>query len=75
MGSTQLFFTMFVLVLVGCAHTKQSLYESASMDQRSQFKRAILPFSPGTKFEISQGAFGKQSHSEPGNEYSWDFDV
>lgn len=34
-----------------------------------------LPFSPGTKFVISQGPFGKASHSESGNEYQWDFDV
>lgn len=34
-----------------------------------------LPFGPGTKFTISQGAFGQSSHNEPGNEYSWDFDV
>lgn len=38
-------------------------------------KKVDVPFSNGTSFKVSQGPFGKASHSEKGNEYSWDFDV
>lgn len=72
---TQLNFAMLILFLVGCAHSTKNSYETASAEYRSQFKRTILPFPQGTKFEISQGAFGKLFPSEIGNQYSWDFDV
>ena len=39
------------------------------------FKKVYLPLPQGTKFLISQGAFGQKSHHEAGNQYSWDFDV
>jgi murein DD-endopeptidase MepM/ murein hydrolase activator NlpD len=38
-------------------------------------KEVRLPFRAGTRFRVSQGPFGKASHSEKGNEYQWDFDV
>jgi murein DD-endopeptidase MepM/ murein hydrolase activator NlpD len=41
----------------------------------ARYKRVGLPLSSGTAFVISQGAFGRASHSEKGNEYQWDFDV
>ncbi|MFL5814657.1 MAG: M23 family metallopeptidase [Bdellovibrionia bacterium] len=34
-----------------------------------------MPLAEGTRFEISQGAFGRSTHNDPGHEYTWDFDV
>jgi hypothetical protein len=34
-----------------------------------------LPLAPGTRFVISQGAFGRDTHNQKGIEYRWDFDV
>jgi murein DD-endopeptidase MepM/ murein hydrolase activator NlpD len=34
-----------------------------------------LPFAAGTEFTVSQGAFGPNTHDEPGLQYRWDFDV
>ena len=34
-----------------------------------------LPLPPGTRFYISQGAFGIYTHHDEGHEYTWDFDV
>lgn len=58
-----------------CSHGTKNIYETASTEQALSFKLVGFPFAPGTKFWISQGAFGGNSHSEPGNEYHWDFDV
>ena len=60
------------LILFGC---KKNSYELADMTSRSHFKNVGLPFAIGTQFYLSQGAFGKASHSEKGNEYFWDFNV
>lgn len=62
-------------LFAGCAHAPTNPYESASMSERALFKRVGLPFPSGVKTFISQGAYGKSSHRESGNEYNWDFDV
>lgn len=63
-----------VLVLIaGCATLHP--YEGASAKVAKDFKAVSLPFRAGASFAVSQGAFGLQSHREPGNEFSWDFDV
>jgi murein DD-endopeptidase MepM/ murein hydrolase activator NlpD len=64
-----------VLVLAACAHTTPNPYESSAPEERTQFKQVVLPFPKGTQFKISQGAFGKYTHNDPGHEYTWDFDV
>jgi murein DD-endopeptidase MepM/ murein hydrolase activator NlpD len=50
-------------------------YEAATADERARFKRIPLPLPSGTRFVISQGAFGRNTHHDPGHEYTWDFDV
>ncbi len=45
------------------------------LQKRTDIKVVNLPFKKGTEIYVSQGAFGKASHSESGNQYSWDFDV
>jgi len=65
-------------LLGGCAAplvVGSNPYEDATEAQKKAFKEVLLPFPVGTQFAVSQGAFGKASHSEPGNGYSWDFDV
>lgn len=74
----QLFlFILIVLFFVGCASPskKKNPYEDATSSEMLSFLKVHIPFEAGTRFTISQGAFGTASHSEPGNEYSWDFDV
>jgi murein DD-endopeptidase MepM/ murein hydrolase activator NlpD len=51
------------------------LYGCASANSHDSYKKVALPFRKGTEVYVSQGAFGKASHSESGNQYSWDFDV
>lgn len=50
-------------------------YESAGPSETATFKRLPVPLPTGTKTTVRQGAFGKSSHNEPGNELSWDFEV
>lgn len=51
------------------------LAQLVSCSSYSPPKKVDVPFSKGTSFKVSQGPFGKASHSEKGNEFSWDFDV
>ena len=75
-GSGLSFLLIVILFHFGCSSLqKNNPYEAATLLQANQFKRTRLPFPPRTNFLISQGAFGRQSHIEQGNEYSWDFDV
>jgi murein DD-endopeptidase MepM/ murein hydrolase activator NlpD len=60
-------------LFVGCATIHP--YEGASAKAAKDFKQVSLPFRAGTSFTVSQGAFGLTSHHEPGNAFSWDFDV
>jgi murein DD-endopeptidase MepM/ murein hydrolase activator NlpD len=62
-------------LLAGCAHGPANPYESASTIERSSFKPVRIPLPSGTRFRISQGAFGRYTHHDPGHEYTWDFDV
>lgn len=67
---------LILFSFVGCSSfSTKNIYESSTPAQLVTYKRERLPFPTHIKFEISQGAFGSKSHSEPGNEYSWDFDV
>jgi murein DD-endopeptidase MepM/ murein hydrolase activator NlpD len=50
-------------------------YELASPETRTGFEHVRLPFASGTEFTVSQGAFGPNTHDEPGLQYRWDFDV
>ena len=50
-------------------------YTRGSEEDHLKYKRTIIPFRPTQTFEVSQGAFGRDSHAEDGNEYSWDFAV
>lgn len=66
-----------LLILVtqyGCALFGDP-YSRGSSDDHLKYKRAIIPLRPTQTFEVTQGAFGRESHSESGNEYSWDFAV
>lgn len=64
-----------LMIVSGCATPGPTPYDSVDQMVREAYKKVALPFRPGTEFKISQGAFGQNSHNEPGNEYSWDFDV
>ncbi len=68
---------IFVALLLALASGCSTLhpYEGARVKTLKKFKSVALPFRSGTSFLVSQGAFGQRSHLEPGNEYSWDFDV
>ena len=66
-------FLLTLLSLLGC--TTANPYSSSTRSDRARFKKVPFPFKHSTAFYISQGPFGKASHSELGNEYSWDFDV
>ncbi len=50
-------------------------YSRGSSEDHLKYKRAIIPLRSTQTFEVTQGAFGRNSHSEVGNEYSWDFAV
>jgi len=54
---------------------EENPYEEANQKTTSSFKTVRLPFKEGTSFIVSQGAFGRNSHNEPGNEYNWDLSV
>lgn len=65
-------------LLGGCARgarRRANPYEGAPAAQVARFKRLPLPLPSGTRTRVRQGAFGQSSHAEPGNEYSWDFEV
>ncbi|MES2768656.1 MAG: M23 family metallopeptidase [Bdellovibrionota bacterium] len=59
-----------LILLTGCSTVNPYLNTDSSA-----YKKISIPLNSGTAFFVSQGTFGKASHSEPGNEYSWDFDV
>jgi murein DD-endopeptidase MepM/ murein hydrolase activator NlpD len=64
-----------LLISAGCRPKRQNPYESASPEVMAQWKRVRVPLPSGTRFTISQGAFGKGTHDQKGIEYRWDFDV
>jgi murein DD-endopeptidase MepM/ murein hydrolase activator NlpD len=64
-----------LVLLVGCARRGGNPYERASPAIADGFKHLPLPLPSGTRTRVRQGAFGRSSHREPGNEYSWDFEV
>jgi murein DD-endopeptidase MepM/ murein hydrolase activator NlpD len=66
---------LMALVVVACKSGHGNLYESASTDTASRWKEVRVPLPSGTKFHVSQGAFGRSSHNQKGIEYRWDFDV
>jgi murein DD-endopeptidase MepM/ murein hydrolase activator NlpD len=61
--------------IVGCKSKVANPYESANVEAASRWKEVRVPLPTGTKFYLSQGAFGRSSHSQKGVEYRWDFDV
>ena len=71
----RVFAILVCFLFTSCTFFEKNPYEDANKTEIDSFLKIHLPFSSQTKFIISQGAFGKQSHSEKGNEYSWDFDV
>ncbi len=52
-----------------------NFYESAPSYEAGFLKKVPFPFPAGTRLFIRQGAFGKESHNEAGNEYNWDFEA
>src|SRR5689334_8731731 len=58
----------------GCA-SRSNPYKAASATIAASFKLVRAPFISGTRFIVSQGAFGADSHHQKGIEYRWDFDV
>jgi murein DD-endopeptidase MepM/ murein hydrolase activator NlpD len=63
---------VFLWSLAAC---RSNAYESAKPDVVAGWKRVGLPLPSGTRFLLSQGAFGKDTHNQKGMEYRWDFDV
>ena len=64
-----------VLVTLACNRRPPNPYETASPETIARWTRVRLPLPSGTRFLISQGAFGTDSHNQKGIEYRWDFDV
>jgi murein DD-endopeptidase MepM/ murein hydrolase activator NlpD len=62
------------VLISGCALFGNP-YTRADQEEINLFKHTRLPLSTTQVFEVTQGAFGSQSHNEDGNEYSWDFAV
>ncbi len=52
----------------------QSTAAGAALE-KAEIKKVPMPFPSGTSFKISQVAGGNKSHSTPGLENAWDFDV
>jgi len=50
-------------------------YVRGSREDHLKYKRTMLPLRSTQVFHVIQGAFGRDSHDEAGNEYSWDFAV
>jgi murein DD-endopeptidase MepM/ murein hydrolase activator NlpD len=59
----------------GCRPKPTNPYESASPEAIAGWKRVRIPLPAGTRFVISQGAFGRDTHSQSGIQHRWDFDV
>lgn len=53
----------------------KSPYERGEFKDSPRLRASGLPLAPGTPFTVRQGAFGKSSHREKGNEFSWDLEV
>lgn len=62
-------------LIASCAHVPPNPYEAATPEEQAHFKTVMLPLPAGTRFKISQGAFGWNTHHDAGHEYTWDFDV
>jgi murein DD-endopeptidase MepM/ murein hydrolase activator NlpD len=60
---------------VTCHSRGANPYESAPPAVVAGWKEVRLPLLAETRFVVSQGAFGKNSHHQSGIEYRWDFDV
>ncbi len=66
---------LFILTTsYGCAFFSDP-YSRGTLDDHLKYKHTIIPLRSTQTFEVTQGAFGRDSHSEKGNEYSWDFAV
>jgi murein DD-endopeptidase MepM/ murein hydrolase activator NlpD len=66
---------LIVVATGACKPGSRNPYESASAETVAHWKEVRVPLPSGTKFYVSQGAFGRNSHSQKGIEYRWDFDV
>jgi len=66
---------MLLILASACVHTGSNPYTGASAKAIASYKEVSLPLLPGTPFYLSQGAFGKYTHHDRGEEYKWDFDV
>jgi murein DD-endopeptidase MepM/ murein hydrolase activator NlpD len=64
-----------MVATAACKSGSRNPYESASAETVAHWKEVRVPLASGTKFYVSQGAFGRNSHSQMGIEYRWDFDV
>lgn len=68
-------FAVLLPFILSCTSKPTNPYESASPEAVARWKQVRVPLASGTRFRISQGAFGKGSHHQTGVEYRWDFDV
>lgn len=69
-------FTMIIIsFFCSCTHVRTNPYQDSSPQDQLKFKKLPIPLPKGTPFTVTQGAFGKYTHSEPGNEYHWDLAV
>lgn len=66
---------IILLLLFSCVKSIPNSYEKSPEHVRKHFLSSRVPLLKHQSFVISQGAFGKESHNEKGNEYSWDFQV
>jgi len=65
---------LILLTQSGCALFGDP-YSRDSFDDHLKYKHTMIPLRAAQTFEIIQGAFGRDSHFETGNEYNWDFAV
>ncbi|MBI2602337.1 MAG: M23 family metallopeptidase [Deltaproteobacteria bacterium] len=68
-------FITVTVSMTSCITNSANLYETAKPLQIAHFKQLPIPLPRKTITTVRQGAFGKSSHNEPGNQYNWDFET
>ncbi len=64
-----------ILLSASCVLFQHSAYDRGEFLKSTNLKHSIIPLKPGTSFVVRQGAFGRSSHNERGNEFQWDLEV
>ncbi len=65
-------FSVLIVLLTSCT---SSPYDEGRYHDSPLLKKVMIPLQKDTEFIVKQGAFGKGSHNEKGNEFQWDFEV